>query len=337
MNFNTPIDVEIILSVGCNNDCERQMRRVRERLLESFPDIVFTDAIMSPAYGMAEEALPYSNLLAKAHTSLPEQELSSLLKSLEKELGNTAELRSNSIVKMDIDILQYGKERRHTDDWQRPYIKKLLRYLLTFFVILSFACTTATAQTKQKNPDSELLGKAVEYFQGGKYHECILAFEKLQKNYKLNPRFMAYLGLSYFKVSQYKEAAEYLKQGIPELSAYSPKEQAVYIYSCAESLFHQQLYEEALEYYAKALPLTEGNDKGDVLFHTAFCYYLTGNIPVATPIFQEALTLYKANENPSDELHKARISQTEHMLRGLAKASAKESNEQEALPKEESH
>lgn len=296
------------------------MSLARERLTEAFPGIVFTDAIVTPAYGMKADVPPYSNFLAKTTTDLQEARLVVLLKELEKEMGDTQELRRQNIVMMDIDLLQYGGQRHHDSDWQRPYVKRLLPLLCTILTTLLIVfCVPAFSQTTDKKQDAELLGKAVEYYQGGKYQESILAFEKLEKRYKLNPRFKAYLGMSYFKVSQYKEAVESLKIGIPELSVYSPKEQAVYIYSCAESLFRLERYNESIDYYTQALPITEGNDKGDVLFHTAFAHHFLDNDSTAIPLFQQALALYKEHSNPADELHSARLRQTEIMLRGLIK------------------
>lgn len=322
----------ILLSIGCNTNCEKQMERARERLIESFPGIVVSDAITTPAYGKEEGALPYSNMLAEADTLMEEQEIVSMLKEMESELGDSVEKRNEDIIMMDIDLLEYDAEKRHERDWQRPYVKELLSmirkglivpcFMVVALVILLTDCQKAIAQTAGKETrkqDSELFAKAVEYYQGGKYHETIIAFKKLQKHYRLTPRFLAFLGYSYYKEQNYDEAISNLKSGIPDLKQYSPQEQAVYIYACAESLFNTQKYNEAIEYYSLALPLTEGNDKGDVLFHTAFAYYLMENHRAAYPLFTEALELYRTNTSANDELHLARLSQTEKMLRWLKK------------------
>lgn len=297
------------------------MTRVRERLTKAFPDIVFTEDLTTPAYGKPADALPYANCLAKATTTLNEEELRKQLKAIEKELGDTHLLRSDDIVMMDIDLLEYNGTRHHHDDWQRPYVKTLIKRLHAIGILLIGSLIVFTPQQTiaQTNNDTELLGKAVEYYQSEKYHECIITFKRLQERYKLNPRFMAYLGFCYYKERQYEEAIKCLKDGIPELKAYSPKEQAVFIYSCAESYFNLQRYEDAITYYRLALPHTEGNDKADVLFHTAFSYYLQDKSTEAIPLFTEALSLYKSNTSPNDDLHTARLRQTETMLKGLTK------------------
>lgn len=176
----------------------------------------------------------------------------------------------------------------------------------------------------------ELLSKAIEYYQGRKYHECILTFEQLRRHYQLNPRFTAYLGFSYYKEQQYEEAASCLKEGIPSLSVYSPKEQAVYLYACAESLFQLGHYAEALDYYEKALPLTEGYDSADIHFHAGFCHInqiahdslsAARSDSIALVHFTTANTLYKEAQTRIhlDELHKARLAQTTTMLRAMQK------------------
>ncbi len=306
-----------MISIGCNTQHEKQMKRVRESLQKAFPDIRFTSAIMSPAYEKKDVA-PYSNMLAKGTTDLPENLLIQKLKGMEKELGDTAILRQHEIVMMDLDLMLYNKEKRHVNDWERPYIKNLLKFsFLLVMCILSFIPKVLLAQDKKQ--DSELLGKAVEYYQGQKFHECILMFEKLQKHYRLNPRHMAYLGYCYYKEQKYEDAVRYLSKAIPELQAYSPKEQAIFLYSCGESYFHLGNYKDSRTYYDKSLPFVEGNDKADVLYHTAFGYYLEENLKEAIPLFEEAIVLYKKTSQPADVIHNARCRQAEIMKNGIKK------------------
>lgn len=302
-----------------------------------FHGITFSDAILNPAIGKPSDAPPYSNMLARFTTTVSEEDLKRKLKKAEALLGDTQQLRKSGIIMMDLDILQYNSEKRHLPDWERDYIKQLLRIfplliLCLFFTAAIFTAPTANASiqrnTADRTNDSEMLGKAVEYFQGGKYHEAILSFEKLKRTYTLNPRFLAYLGMSYYKEQSYEDAVTNLKQGIPELTAFSPKEQAVYIYCCAESLFKLERYEESLYYYNMILPLVDGNDKADVLFHSAFSHYLLNGSEAITPdsaqivsdLLTQASTLYQENTKTATELQIARLKQTKNMLRGLKSA-----------------
>ena len=198
------------------------------------------------------------------------------------------------------------------------------RYLI-LIILISFLPLTHFGKGNaggENTSSQEQLTKALEYFQGGKYHEAILCFTKLQKRYKLNPRFLAYLGMCYYKEGMYEEAIENLREGIPALSSYSPKEQAVYSYYCAESLFEIGEYTESLHYYNLTLSNVQGNDRADVLFHTAFAYYLrdgasADNAPQLITFLSEAQSLYEANTSSSTELQHARLQQTRTMLAGL--------------------
>ena len=323
--------------------------RARQDIISTFPDARFTPMLTTPAEPDDRSNTLYSNLLATFTTDADEPLLVARLKDLELTLGNTAALRRQGIVMMDLDILQYAGERRHHDDWQRSYVKKLIKTLLTLIIIFIFQFSIfnplQALAAGRGEQDRELLGKAIEYYQGRKYHESILAFEQLRRHYQLNPRFLAYLGFSYYKEAQYEEAAACLEESIPQLTAYSPHEQAVYLYACAESHFNLSHYQQALPYYQQALPLTTGLDAADINYHMAFCYYLddtlcyetqsenaaiTDTVPAirqglisSSPVnlFLTANRLYQeaAALSPLSPLHAARLSQTTKMLRALIK------------------
>lgn len=327
------------MSIGCNASPDVQMKNVKEILHSHFPDIMFTDMIVSAAYGQSSTAAQYANMMATCTTVMPMEKLVACLKSIEIAAGNTKEFRSQGVVMMDIDLMQYDAVRCHADDWERPYIRRLYALLKKMLcVCLSFViCSVMYAQSVSAAPKdngSELLGKAVEYYIGGKYHECTLVFENLKRYYTLTPRFQAYLGFSYYKEGKYSEAIESLKSAIPHLSAFSPKEQSVYLYACAESLFSQYRYDEAVKYYDRLLPLTEGNDKGDVLFHKAFSIYLSKKmesiagdsvrISELSPyviesydLFRSAARIYEENASTATSLQVARLRQCEAVVNGF--------------------
>ncbi len=287
------------------------MARARKALLATFPDATFSSVLTSPDYNAVSG--PYANCIARGTTSLSESDLVTTLKSLERQLGRT----HSKDVMIDLDLLQYNDERHHLDDWSRPYIKILLTILLLFVVNVSVS-VGRTLQTPQ-----ELLTKATEYYQGGKYHESILCFEKLQEKYTLTPRYLAYLGFSYYKEVQYDKAAQTLLPLLRDttrnttLSALSPKEQAVYLYACGESLFHIGDFLRSLEIYERMLPLVNGLDKADVLFHIGMAHYMQSSYQLAISPLEEALAIYTSDCTPYDALHNARKSQIAKMLPGL--------------------
>lgn len=71
---------------------------------------------------------------------------------------------------------------------------KLRKGLIALAMLLS---TALPIRAQQQDPDPVLLDKAIEYFTSAKYHEALLIFQRLDKQYKLNERFRAYIGLCY--------------------------------------------------------------------------------------------------------------------------------------------
>ena len=136
---------------------------------------------------------------------------------------------------------------------------KILLLVFALFLTLCSLCPTSA--------DTEMLGKALDYFQGGKFHESLLLFEKLDKKYKLNPRFRAYMGVCYYYDWDYEKACEYLDSMIPQMAPFAPHERSVYYYSNAESHFNLGQYEEAKAYYEQMLNVCYDNEKSDGLYH----------------------------------------------------------------------
>ena len=97
------------------------------------------------------------------------------------------------------------------------------------FAAVMLTHPNATAQPSgDELTDTQKLGMALDYFTGGKYHEALMMFVKLDKSYKLNPRFKAYIGVCYFHEWEYEQACRYFDAAIPYLDAYAPAERSVY-------------------------------------------------------------------------------------------------------------
>jgi len=192
---------------------------------------------------------------------------------------------------------------------QRTAIQKIICLLL---IVISFM-PAAAAQSKA----SEELGMAIEYFNSRKYHEALLKLEKLDKHYKLNPRYHAYMGVCYYYEWQYEKAILHLHHTIPLLTALNPHERSFYLYADAESHFCLAKYTEAIPLYEQMLNLCHNNEKADALYRIGFCYLLTKNKEKAYEYFTSALAYYKAfNDTPDTQ---GRISQLKNMMNGLQK------------------
>lgn len=194
-------------------------------------------------------------------------------------------------------------------------------------IVLLLSCVSACFA--QRHEDTEQLGHALEYFSSGKYHEALLIFQKLDKDYKLNARFRAYIGLCYYYDWDYKNATKYLDEMIPQLGSLSPHELSVYYYANAESHFTLQEYEAAIPLFEGVLVNGFERDKGDAFYRLGFCYYLLGETAEskndttavinyrsnALDNFTAAISYYRQYRNTADL--EARLTQTQKMCDGL--------------------
>ena len=170
-------------------------------------------------------------------------------------------------------------------------------------------------QKEKKEAAAEQLSKALDYFTSQKYHECLMIMQELDKHYRLNPRYKAYLGVCYYYEWDYKQAAKYLSEAIPQLGNFSPHERSFYCWANAESLFNLQKYAEAIPLYQTMLPLCYANEKPDVHYRLGFCYLFAEQWNEAWNELLQAQEGYLKLRNTPDM--QARITQVSHMLDGL--------------------
>lgn len=182
------------------------------------------------------------------------------------------------------------------------------------FYILIIVALCVLPFHAQKPRDSEKLGMALEYFTAAKYHEALLLFEQLDKQYELNPRFHAYMGVCYYHEWQYEKACQYLESAIPQLHLFNPHERSVYYYTAGESHFQLHQYESAIPYYEQALALCYDREKGDIFYRMGFCHMFRENWEDALENFRNALSSYKAHRDTSEL--QPRVAQIQNMIKG---------------------
>ena len=122
---------EIILALGSNRNRRRNILEAQKRLRKLLPDIVFTKTLKTAPHSQlstlnSQPSTFFYNCMAKATTSLPLDVLQRELKEIETAMGDSHESHLKGIVIIDIDLLAYGSLQLKADDWQRPYIKKLV-------------------------------------------------------------------------------------------------------------------------------------------------------------------------------------------------------------------
>ena len=133
---------------------------------------------------------------------------------------------------------------------------------------------SASFQVKKgdRKEDAEQLARALDYFASEKFHECLVLLQPLNRRYKLNPRYRAYLAVCLYYEWEYAEAIRLFDEVIPQLQGLAPHELSLYYWMDAESYFALQQYDRALPLYEKMLPLCRDNEKPDAYYRLGFCH-----------------------------------------------------------------
>lgn len=201
-----------------------------------------------------------------------------------------------------------GYNNKHRDDvlavfWQRLYC------------ILAFLCLSILSVSAQTtDPDPVLLDKAVAYFNSEKYHEALLIFQQLDKRYKLNDRFRAYIGLCYYNEWEYKSATKYLDEVTPRLTMLAPHERSVYYFANAESHFQLQEYKLAIPFYEQALAVCYDNEKGEIYYRLGLCYMFGSEWEKARDAYARCEEFFRKYRSIPDV--EARLTQAINMRKG---------------------
>ena len=137
----------IIISLASNFNQEANLEAARTALTQLLVEAHFTSAIYTEPIGSIDHGpltidhSPsanngqcsmfngqwYLNQLCRGTTAFGPNLLSEVLKETEKRQGRTH--NEDGIVTLDLDLLQYDDQRFHLRDWERPYVKDLIKEL----------------------------------------------------------------------------------------------------------------------------------------------------------------------------------------------------------------
>lgn len=187
-------------------------------------------------------------------------------------------------------------------------VSQWARQVVTVILLLLMVGLQAAAQAT----DRERLGMGLEYFRSGKYHEALLILQKLDRQYRLNPRIRAYIGVCFYYEWDYKMATTYLDSAIPKLTAFSPQERSFYFYANAESHFNLKQYEKALSMYQQMLEVCHDDEKADAFYRIGFIHVYNQDWLDALDNLQSALVYYRQYQ-PKE---KTRVAQIRNMING---------------------
>lgn len=127
-NFALMNQHSIILSLGTNVSDGIDTLCKAEQTLRSWIKLDSCSRMLkNPAIGMKEGTNDFYNMLIKTKTTLPLQDIMLLVKKLESMMGNTTQLRSMGIIRMDMDIIIWDDEIIKPNDTEREYYKTLIK------------------------------------------------------------------------------------------------------------------------------------------------------------------------------------------------------------------
>lgn len=119
---------ELIISIGTNVEQSVNMFIGKQRLEELFHNIQYSSEIWSDPVDLPESDR-FLNCIAKVRTVHGFKQVYQALKQIERRCGVSQAMKHTGTVKLDLDILKYGDRRLNEADWERPYIKLLMKEL----------------------------------------------------------------------------------------------------------------------------------------------------------------------------------------------------------------
>ena len=121
-----PTTHRVMLSLASNSRQQRHLEAARRLLPEVIDGLRYTAEHWTEPVD-SQRTDQYLNQLATGTTTLDADTLNGRLKAIEQQLDRKHDKRG--IVTIDIDLLQYDDTRHHLRDWERNYVKDLLKEL----------------------------------------------------------------------------------------------------------------------------------------------------------------------------------------------------------------
>ena len=116
MNLHT-----CLLCLGSNLDGAKRLSAARQALLSHFPDIRFSQEMVTEAIGTGFLS-PFHNQVARFTTPFSAEEVRVILKQIERDNGRLPEDKANGIVKLDIDLLVVDEVVLKAKDLEREFV-----------------------------------------------------------------------------------------------------------------------------------------------------------------------------------------------------------------------
>lgn len=118
----------VIIALGTNTGHEANLDKAIKLLGRIVGGMKASRRLWTAPIGIESDR--FMNQVVTGTCSMSLDELTAVTKRIEAACGRTAESTARGIVTADIDILQYDGIKSHRDDWDREYIKTLIKELI---------------------------------------------------------------------------------------------------------------------------------------------------------------------------------------------------------------
>ena len=167
----------VLIEIGTNINQRDNARLVREDLYAKFGEnIHFTPSLKTKPVDGGDGY--YINFLAEIHTDIPYDELRAWFKELEQECGRNKEDTRDGWVPLDIDILEYDGKRFCAKDWDRNYVKELLKTIVLVLFVFLLPTNTQAQQFDDYFDDATL---RIDYTFSGDIKSTHIYLDKLNR------------------------------------------------------------------------------------------------------------------------------------------------------------
>lgn len=116
----------VIISLASNENQQVNLEQARLLLRDIIDNLIFTPEKWTEPINSNYKNI-YLNQLCKGSTEMSLEQINQSLKEAELRLGRTR--NEEGLVSIDLDLLQYDSQKYHLRDWERDYIKNLIKEL----------------------------------------------------------------------------------------------------------------------------------------------------------------------------------------------------------------
>ncbi len=116
----------VIISLASNENQQVNLEQARLLLRDIIDNLIFTPEKWTEPINSNCKNI-YLNQLCKGSTEMSLEQINQSLKEAELRLGRTR--NEEGLVSIDLDLLQYDSQNYHLRDWERDYIKNLIKEL----------------------------------------------------------------------------------------------------------------------------------------------------------------------------------------------------------------